>query len=291
MARPQKNGLDYFPLDVDMDQDDKVALIEAQHGIVGFAIVVKLLMKIYKNSYFYEWTEKEQLLFSKRVNVDINRVNVIINDCAKWGLFNGDMLKTYKILTSEGVQRRYLEAVGRRQKVKMYKEYLLLNQDTVNVYKNLIIVYINGINDNINPQSKVKESKVKKSKENNNSNDNVKKSYVEFFNNNFHLITKFELETLNSFEKDGLNEEVIILALEKAVENGVRTINYVKTILHSWLENNIKTVEEVKTLDKEFKRRNNKERNKNGAKIDGFNSYGGQREYDFDDLEKKLLGY
>ena len=31
MARPQKNGLDYFPLDVDMDQDDKIALIEAQH--------------------------------------------------------------------------------------------------------------------------------------------------------------------------------------------------------------------------------------------------------------------
>ena len=28
MARPQKNGLDYFPLDVDMDQDDKIALIE-----------------------------------------------------------------------------------------------------------------------------------------------------------------------------------------------------------------------------------------------------------------------
>lgn len=87
MARPQKNGLDYFPLDVDIDQDDKVALIEAQHGITGFAIVIKLLMKIYKNSYFYEWTEKEQLLFSKRVNVDINQVNVVINDCVKWGLF------------------------------------------------------------------------------------------------------------------------------------------------------------------------------------------------------------
>lgn len=81
MARPQKSGLDYFSLDVDMDQDDKIALIEAQHGIMGFAIVIKLLMKIYKNSYFYEWTEKEQLLFSNRVNVDINAVNVVINDC------------------------------------------------------------------------------------------------------------------------------------------------------------------------------------------------------------------
>jgi len=169
MARPQKNGLDYFPLDVDIDQDDKVALIEAQHGITGFAIVIKLLMKIYKNSYFYEWTEKEQLLFSKRVNVDINQVNVVINDCVKWGLFEDNLLKTHKILTSKGIQRRYLEAAGRRQKVEMSKEYLLLDKDIVNVYKNLVIVNINDgsevVNVDINPQRKGKESKVKKSKE------------------------------------------------------------------------------------------------------------------------------
>lgn len=168
MARPQKNGLDYFPLDVDIDQDDKIALIEAQHGVVGFAIVIKILMKIYKNSYFYEWTEKEQLLFSKRINVDINSINVVINDCIKWGLFDDKLLKTKKILTSKGVQARYLEAVGRRTKVEIIKEYLLLDEKVVNVYKNLIIVDINHDNDevydDINPQSKVKKSKVKKSK-------------------------------------------------------------------------------------------------------------------------------
>ena len=46
MARPQKIGLDYFPLDTDIDQDDKVAIIEAQHGMLGFSVVIKLLMKI-----------------------------------------------------------------------------------------------------------------------------------------------------------------------------------------------------------------------------------------------------
>ena len=30
MARPIKEGLEYFPLDCDIDQDDKIALIEAQ---------------------------------------------------------------------------------------------------------------------------------------------------------------------------------------------------------------------------------------------------------------------
>lgn len=176
MARPQKNGLDYFPLDVDIDQDDKVALVEAKHGLEGFAIIIKLLMKIYKNSYFYEWTEKEQLLFSKRVNVDINRVNVVINDCIKWGFFNSSLLETHKVLTSKGIQKRYLAAIGRRQKVEIESKYLLLDEETVNVYKNLVIVNINhhseGINVNINPQRKEKESKEKKSKEENTENIN-----------------------------------------------------------------------------------------------------------------------
>ena len=169
MARPQKVGVEYFPLDVDIDQDDKVAIIEAQHGIKGFGIVIKLLMHIYKNGYYYEWTEKEQLLFSKRVNVDINEVNVIINDCIKWGLFDERLFKSFKILTSRGIQKRYFEIVKRRQRVEVIKEYLLLDNDDINVYSNLVIVNINDnteeVNDNINPQSKVKESKEKKSKE------------------------------------------------------------------------------------------------------------------------------
>lgn len=169
MARPIKEGLEYFPLDCDIDQDDKITLIEAQHGLIGFGIAIKLLMKIYNNSYFYEWTEKEQLLFSKRVNVDINQVNVIINDLVKWGFFNKKLFETERILTSCGIQKRYLTAVGRRQKVKILKNYLLLDEETVNVYKNLIIVDINTNSEVVNvdtgTQSKVKESKVNKTKE------------------------------------------------------------------------------------------------------------------------------
>ena len=173
MARPQKTGLEYFPLDVDIDQDDKIQLIEARFGITGFAIIIKLFMKIYKEGYYYEWTEKEQLLFSKRVNVDINLVNDVINDCIKWGLFDSMLYEKYKILTSKGIQRRYLEATGRRRQVELIKEYCLIDPSK---YSNVVFVSINSVNVNnnpqsdkvnvdINPQSKVKESKVKKSKE------------------------------------------------------------------------------------------------------------------------------
>ena len=64
MARPKKDGLEYFPLDTDMDQDDKVRLIEAEHGILGFGILVKLFMN-HKEGYYYEWGEMQQLLFAQ----------------------------------------------------------------------------------------------------------------------------------------------------------------------------------------------------------------------------------
>lgn len=253
MARPQKEGLDYFPLDVDIDQDDKIVLIEAQHGVEGFGVVIKLLMKIYKNSYFYEWTEKEQLLFSKRVNVNINEVNAIIADCVKWELFDKKMLETSGILTSKGIQKRYLMATSRRQRVEIEDKYLLLDEKEVNEYKNLVIININDnnneVNEDINPQSKVKESKVKNSKVNNNSST---VNYVEFFNSNFHMISSYELEILRSYEKDGLKQELITLALQKSVDKNKRSLDYVKGILNNWVKDNVRTVEQAKAKEKEF---------------------------------------
>lgn len=231
MARPFKEGLEYFPLDCDIDQNDKIALIEAQHGIVGFGVAIKLLMKIYNNSYFYEWTEKEQLLFSRRVNVNINEVNVIINDLVKWDFFDEKLFKDEKILTSKGIQRRYLEAVGRRQKVKMLKKYLLLDEDIVNVYKNLVIVDINplssGVNDNISTQSKVKKSKVKESKEKNN---NCCSLYEKLGFGTINEVTLSDIDLLI----DEYTEIWVMDAMKEANAAGVRNLKYVTGILKNW---------------------------------------------------------
>jgi hypothetical protein len=152
MSRPQKEGLDYFPLDSDIDGDDKFQLLEAEHGIIGFGVVIKLFMKIYKNGYYYPWTEKEKLLHSKRVGVELNTVNKIVNDAVKWGLFDEDVFKKHKVLTSHGIQKRYVEAVKRRNSVLVTKEYWVCDD-------------INAPNVNIYPQSKVNKIKANKTKE------------------------------------------------------------------------------------------------------------------------------
>jgi len=168
MARPQKEGIEYFPLDVDMDQDDKVYFIEAKYGITGFAVVVKLLMRIYKNGYYYLFTNKESIIFSKQTSADIDLINNVVHDCIDENFFNKNLYENYKILTSNGIQKRFFEICSRRKKITVLKEYLLINP---NNYNNLVIVNINSINVDINSinadigtQSKVKESKVKESK-------------------------------------------------------------------------------------------------------------------------------
>ncbi len=165
MARPMKDGVEYFPLDVSLDE--KFELIEAEFGLTGFAVVVKLYQKIYQHGYYCEWTNEVALLFSHRIGLGSNVVSEIVNASIRRGIFDESMFDKYHILTSRGIQERYFEAVIRRKCVKVKKAYLLVNVTQILNEDNIL-----WVNDNINPvnasnnfQSKVKESRVKKSKE------------------------------------------------------------------------------------------------------------------------------
>lgn len=164
MPRPQKCGVDYFPLDTVLDT--KFELIEAEFGLTGFAIVVKLLQKIYgEQGYYCEWTDEVALLFSRRCGGG-NAVSEIVSAAIKRGIFDKDMYDKYSILTSKGIQKRYFEAVSRRVCVEVKSEYLLVCATDLpeNVNRNEINVNRNSENVDRNTQSKVKESKVNYSK-------------------------------------------------------------------------------------------------------------------------------
>lgn len=165
MARPIKDGVDYFPLDTVMDT--KFELIEAEFGLTGFAVVVKLYQKIYgEQGYYCEWTNEVALLFSRKIGEGCSVVSEIVNAAIKRGIFDKDKFEKYHILTSKGVQERYFAAVGRRKIVNVKPEYLLVQcvENSENVNINRVNVDINPENVCNNPQSKVKERKVNKSK-------------------------------------------------------------------------------------------------------------------------------
>ncbi|GKV54266.1 DNA damage-inducible protein DnaD [Sporosarcina sp. NCCP-2222] len=272
MARPQKLGLDYFPLDVDIDQDDKIQLVEALHGTTGFAVVIKLLMRIYKEGYYYDWTEMEQLLFARRVNVDINLLNDIVNDCIKYGLFDEKLFEKYKILTSNGIQERYFEASKRRKNITLVNQYMLINDSKiVNANINRVNVDINGEvvdgNDAESTQNKVKESKEEESKQQHAAETDVAETplpetprkinrssvvvdlgfgeIIRFYEKNVGpIIPHFAEEFQHMVDEN--NSELVLLALKKSVEaRPKKLINYLNGILRNWKSRNLKTARDV----------------------------------------------
>lgn len=163
-----KSGLDYFPLACNFE--DKIELIEAEFGLEGLAIVVKLYQKIYGEfGYYCEWNDEVALLFSRKacgLKEGGNVVSEVINAAIKRGIFDADMFHEYGILTSAGIQKRYFEAVKRRTEIEVEKAYLLLSASKIPKNVNINQKNVCKSDENVyrNQQSKVKESKVKESK-------------------------------------------------------------------------------------------------------------------------------
>lgn len=263
MARPIKEGLSYFPLDVDADYDDKFQLIESLYGPTGFASVIKIFMKIYSVGYYYNWEEKEELLMAKRIGVDSNSLKNIISDCVKYDLFDESLFNQFSILTSDGIQKRFFTAVGKRKVGVVTEEFLLIDKEEVmSLCPKMTFKRVNHVKTKVNQgitevipesstQSKVKESKVNKTKENNSSNDVPAAPNAHlFYQQNFGMQTPVIMETIEYWIAD-LNEELVIEAMRRAAvdQKGFR---YAEGIMRNWLKKNITTMDQVKAEDVSF---------------------------------------
>lgn len=93
----------------------------------------------------------------------------------------------------------------------------------------------------------------------NNSKNHAKNdNYINFFENNFHMIAPHEMQILKSFEEDGIEPAAIVFALQEAIENAARDIRYVSKILNSWMDKGIRTLEQAMADKAEFERNKNK---------------------------------
>ncbi len=158
-----KSGIPYFPLDVDLD--DKLKLIEAEFGLTGFAVIVKLWQKIYgQQGYYCEFSNEVALLFSSSCGLSGNVVSEIVGASIRRGIFDKTLYKKYQILTSVGIQKRYFEAVSRRKNVEVENRYLLIN--VIQSYKNVSIKAenVSNINENVYILKQSKEEKRREKK-------------------------------------------------------------------------------------------------------------------------------
>ena len=121
-----KCGLKTFPLSVDLD--DGVKLVEAEFGLKGYAVVIKLYQAIYSRGYYMKWDIDTQLLFMRDyclVEVGRSLLSEIVACCVRRGVFESTLFEKYQILTSKRIQETFLTATKRSTKVIFEKEYAL----------------------------------------------------------------------------------------------------------------------------------------------------------------------
>ena len=120
-GRPLKEGLNYFSFDVDFFDDEKLFDLQDQYGPLGEVIYMRLLCLIYKNGYYYRFQSFDTLcamlirsIGSRWVRGGKQLVAQVIPLLVECNLFDKELYES-GVLTSVGIQRRYLKATERRR--------------------------------------------------------------------------------------------------------------------------------------------------------------------------------
>ncbi|WP_414150330.1 DUF4373 domain-containing protein [Acetobacterium carbinolicum] len=187
MARPIKEGLDYFPFDVDLIADRKLRRVKIKYGPTAVMVYISLLCILYKDKgYYIDYfgENKEDVLWEVCENLqgkhqpDVETVESIIEDLVACGLFSDDHFKSGAIITSRRAQRTYYGATVDRKAANINFDYWLLSENEmkelssrhpilnnfINRPKNEVNRPNNSVNHPNNTQSRVNKSKVEEMK-------------------------------------------------------------------------------------------------------------------------------
>lgn len=255
MARPTAKGVEYFPLNVNFINDLKVRKLLLSCGAEAIAVLIYLLSTIYKDEgYYVEIHEDEIDLIALDVNVTPEFVLEVINKACEVRFFDVNLYENFNILTSKGIQERYLKITERRKNSVVITQFNLINvyNNSVNVNNNSINVDNNPVNVYKSTQSKVKKRKVQKSTEKSLSNDSCKNVYLieteerdcmnkkiyELYLNGIGQISPTIKERLDDLvELYGM--EHVIVAINTTIESGGSSIKYVETVAASNLKKKV----------------------------------------------------
>lgn len=232
MARPIKKGLSYFPKDTATFSNRKIRRLLKEFGTNGYTTFDYILCIVYEdNGYFLEYNDELAFDISDFLGNGVTEEEVknIINGCIKIGLINQKAFDALKIITSSGIQKRYL----------------LAKRGGVIDAKHLVIAAETPINDATSTQSKVKETKENESKE-----KGVKENQPPIF------LTDFSEQKNNSSQTAPSNETIFHACTEPC------KINFIKySPQYAWAQRDteqlLQLLEKIKQTKKSIQNENN----------------------------------
>lgn len=256
------------------ETEDMKILQAMDNGYLYSDILMKLYLKSLKTD--GKLMFKENIPYSPKMIATITNHNVDTVDKAlcmfrELGLIEVlDNGAIYMLDIQSLIGRSSSEADRKREyrnKIKQEKQNLLGGGD-------ICPDIVPNNSDKLPPENRDRERDRDRDKDRDKDNN---KSLLVFEELGFGSISPIILEDIKLLEKE-YTETWVIEALKEASEQGIRNIKYVKGILKNWKARGFKA-------DKP----QNKQQTKY-SKTSGFNNFE-PREYDYDSLEKKLLGW
>lgn len=303
MARPIKDGLTYFPLDVDFFRDRKIRSIKVRYGMDGIALYLYILCLVYEDKGYYTRLDTD---FYEQVEDDLgiseNSARQIMNYFCERSMLDGTLLTTVKILTSVKIQETFQAAKrGAKREIKVNPDYWLLKTDEtlsfIKCAQNEDFSENNGSFSEKNPgkyeknslkKSKEKESKVNKIKEKKNStacgvcvSDDLKKIISKLEDAGI-FVSSGVAQAVSSWLGD-TNAEIILYAVEQADKRAKRSWRYIEAILNNLKKSGVSTMAQIEEREEQFRLRNmSPSARERSAQIYGAG------DMDYDELERKM---
>ena len=153
MSRPMRDGVDYFPKDTDFYNDDKVRMLRSEFGIKGMYLLDYLLCDLYgKNGYYMNWNGDKCYLVSDGAGCgcDSKFVEEFVRGCVRRSFFDEGVFTKFGVLTSQGIQRRYIRMLNNRKNIILNREYFLLDVSNDNDVPGGVLEKITFIGETIN---------------------------------------------------------------------------------------------------------------------------------------------
>ena len=288
MARPQKKGIEYFPLDVGFFEDKTIKVLKGRYGTDGITVYLYILCAAYKeNGYYVRADDDFKYIAADDLSMSGEKIGQIINFLCGRSLLDSKLFTSDKVLTSHGIQKRFQEAVKVRASkttVEVERKYWVLDeketQPFVKFAKNEGFSEKNPSYSEKNPcfsiekPHKVKESKVKESRVEESSiaavDENLKE-IISVYENNIAPITTIVRDKIINWMQD-IEPGVIRYAIEEAATHNARNWNYIEAILKNHFNAGRKTLDAVQGAAKPHDRQE-------------LNVYKDETGYDYDKIE------
>jgi hypothetical protein len=121
MARPIKEGLDYFPHDTDASTDEKIEALRVLYGNNGYAFYFIILERIFRtNNFEIDVSDAETIqILARKVEVTVEEFNKMLKTALKWGCFDKKIYEERKVLTSNGIKKRASVVIEKREEMRV----------------------------------------------------------------------------------------------------------------------------------------------------------------------------